>query len=35
MDKLARMINDHIHGIEIIYPKMQPVWDASTFSTMA
>ncbi|MCX5725793.1 MAG: M67 family metallopeptidase [Candidatus Saganbacteria bacterium] len=35
MDKLARMINDHIHGIEIIYPKMQPVWDASSFSTMA
>ena len=35
MEKLERMINDHINGVEIIYPKMQPVWDASTFSTMA
>lgn len=35
MEKLAKSIDDHIHGREIIYPKMQPVWDASTFSTMA
>ena len=35
MEKLAKMIDDHIHGREILYPKMQPTWDASTFSTMA
>ncbi len=34
MNKLAQMIDDYIHR-RLSYSKMEPIWDSSSFSTLA